>query len=300
MQLYRKTTAGSFLLTLTILTTLTYAHNITRLLAKHSEFSTFNHYLTLTHLAADINERTIITICAIDNSAISAFLSKHLSIYSIKNILSLHVFLDYFSAKKLHQITNGTALVATMFQATGNAPGSSGLINITDLKGGKVGFTPKDNDSTIPSHFIKAVKEVPYNISIIQISTVLPNQATEVPTPTLTELNIIGIMSGHDCKVFTDKLLANFDDFKTYDDNVDGWLTLFCLMDDVFKAFLPKFKNLIVAGKAAVLEYHGIRVYQSMSMLRSNNGLMNTLLCLGPFVNAETKFRLQSHQITLS
>lgn len=48
-------------------------------------------------------------------------------------------------------------------------------------------------------------------------------------------------------------------------------------MDDVFKAFLPKFKNLTVAGKAAVLEYHGIPVYQSMSMLRSNNGLMNTL-----------------------
>ncbi|KAM2358402.1 hypothetical protein ACFX1X_007229 [Malus domestica] len=80
MQLRGKTTAGSLLLTLTLLTTLTYAHNITRLLAKHSEFSTFNHYLILTHLAADINERTIITICAINNSAISAFLSKHFSI----------------------------------------------------------------------------------------------------------------------------------------------------------------------------------------------------------------------------
>ncbi|KAM1000498.1 hypothetical protein ACFX13_007253 [Malus domestica] len=84
-------------------------------------------------------------------------------------------------------------------------------------------------------------------------------------------------MSGHSCKVFPDKLLANSDAFKTYDDNVDGGLTLFCLMDDVFKAFLPKFKNLTVAGKTAVLKYHGILVYQSMSMLRSNNGLMNIL-----------------------
>ncbi|KAM0997258.1 hypothetical protein ACFX2I_007114 [Malus domestica] len=128
-----------------------------------------------------------------------------------------------------------------MIQATGNASSSSGLINITNLKGGKVGFTPKDNDGTIPSHFVKAVKEVPYNISIIQISTLLPNQATEAPTPALAELNIIRIMSSHGCKVFTDKLIANSNDFKTYDDNVDGWLTLFCLMDDVFKAFLPKF-----------------------------------------------------------
>ncbi|KAM2358403.1 hypothetical protein ACFX1X_007230 [Malus domestica] len=100
---------------------------------------------------------------------------------------------------------------------------------------------------------------------------------SQSPTPAPAELNITGIMSGHGCKVFTDKLLANSDAFKTYDDNVDGGLTLFCLMDDVFKAFLPKFKNLTVAGKTAVLEYHDILVYQSMSMLRSNNGLMNIL-----------------------
>ncbi|KAM1206438.1 hypothetical protein FF1_007083 [Malus domestica] len=100
---------------------------------------------------------------------------------------------------------------------------------------------------------------------------------SQSPTPAPAELNITGIMSGHGCKVFIDKLLANSDAFKTYDDNVDGGLTLFCLMDDVFKAFLPKFKNLTVAGKTAVLEYHDILVYQSMSMLRSNNGLMNIL-----------------------
>ncbi|CAN6691605.1 unnamed protein product [Malus baccata var. baccata] len=234
MQLRGKTTADSLLLTLTLLTTLTHAHNITRLFAKHSEFSTFNHYLTLTHLAADINERTIIT--------------------------------------KLHQITNGTALVATMFQATGNASGSFDLINITDLKGGKVSFTPMDNDDTIPSHFVKAVKEQ------TQVTSLLPAQnMSQSSTPAPAELNITGIMSGHGCKVFIDKLLANSDAFKTYDDNVDGGLTLFCLMDDAFKAFLPKFKNLTVAGKTTVLEYHGILVYQSMSMLRSNNGLMNIL-----------------------
>ncbi|TQD92182.1 hypothetical protein C1H46_022220 [Malus baccata] len=100
---------------------------------------------------------------------------------------------------------------------------------------------------------------------------------SQSPTPAPAELNITGIMSGHGCKVFIDKFLANSNAFKTYDDNVDGGLTLFCLMDDVFKAFLPKFKNLIVAGKTTVLEYHGILVYQSMLMLRSNNGLMNIL-----------------------
>ncbi|KAM2057887.1 hypothetical protein FF1_030355 [Malus domestica] len=298
MQLRRATTAGAFLLTLTLLTTLTEAHNITRLLAKHPEFSTFNHYLTLTHLAADINDRTTITVCAVDNSAMSALLSKHLSIYSIKNILSLHVLLDYFGAKKLHQITNGTALAATMYQATGSAAGSSGFVNITDLKGGKVGFSPEANDGTFPSHFVKSVEEVPYNISIIQISTLLPNQAAEAPTPAPAELNITGIMSAHGCKVFADTLLANSDAFKTYEGNLNGGLTVFCPMDDALKAFLPKFKNLTAAGKAALLEYHGIPVYQSMSMLKSNNGLTNTLATDGA---SKFDFTIQNdgQQVTL-
>ncbi|BFG29895.1 hypothetical protein CerSpe_161690 [Prunus speciosa] len=277
MQLRRATAAGALLLTLTLLTTLAQAHNITRILAKHPEFSTFNHYLTLTHLAAEINQHTTITVCAVDNSAMSALLAKSPSIYTIKNILSLHVLLDYFGTKKLHQITNGTALAATMFQATGSAPGSAGFVNITDLKGGKVGFTPEDNDGTFPAHFVKSVEELPYNISVIHISSILPSQAALAPAPGPAELNITSIMSAHGCKVFADTLLANPDAFKTYEDNVGGGLTVFCPMDEAFKAFLPKFKNLTTAGKAALLEYHGVPVYQSMATLKSNNGLQNTL-----------------------
>ncbi|KAL6284277.1 hypothetical protein ACE6H2_015206 [Prunus campanulata] len=277
MQLRRATAAGALLLTLTLLTTLAQAHNITRILAKHPEFSTFNHYLTLTHLAAEINQRTTITVCAVDNSAMSALLTKSPSIYTIKNILSLHVLLDYFGAKKLHQITNGTALAATMFQATGSAPGSAGFVNITDLKGGKVGFTPEDNDGTFPAQFVKSVEELPYNISVIHISSILPSQAALAPAPGPAELNITGIMSAHGCKVFADTLLANPDAFKTYEDSVGGGLTVFCPMDEAFKAFLPKFKNLTKAGKVALLEYHGVPVYQSIATLKSNNGLQNTL-----------------------
>ncbi|KHN08266.1 Fasciclin-like arabinogalactan protein 2 [Glycine soja] len=89
--------------TLFLLTTLFDAHNITNILAKHPEFSTFNHYLTLTHLAPKINSKTTIIVYVIDNAAMSDLLSKHLSIYTIKNALSLHILLDYyFGAKKLH------------------------------------------------------------------------------------------------------------------------------------------------------------------------------------------------------
>jgi hypothetical protein len=160
------------LLLLFLLPSSSHAHNITQILGQHPEFSTFNHYLTITHLASEINRRLTITVLAVDNAAMASLLSKHLSVYTIKNVLSLHVLVDYFGSKKLHQITNGTALTATMFQATGAAPGSSGYVNITDLKAGKVGFGTEDNGGKLNAVYVKSVKEIPYNVSILQISQV--------------------------------------------------------------------------------------------------------------------------------
>ncbi|KAL3508365.1 hypothetical protein ACH5RR_027766 [Cinchona calisaya] len=260
---------------LMLLPSSTEAHNITKILAEFPEFSTFNHYLSKTHLADEINSRETITVCAVDNAGMADLLSKNLSIYALKNVLSFHVLLDYFGAKKLHQITNGTALAATMFQATGRAPGSSGFVNITDLKGGKVGFSAVDNGG-IEATFDKSLKEIPYNISVIQISKILSSPDAEAPTPGPSQMNITGIMSAHGCKVFAETLLASPAQ-KTFDDNLDGGLTIFCPGDDAMKNFLPKFKNLTVDGKQAVLEYHGVPIYQSFSMLKSNNGPINTL-----------------------
>ncbi|XP_057461938.1 fasciclin-like arabinogalactan protein 1 [Actinidia eriantha] len=254
----------------------TEAHNITRILNKFPDFSTFNHYLTATHLAQEINNRQTITVCAVDNTAMADLLSKHLSIYAIKNVLSFHVLLDYFGAKKLHQITNGTALAATMFQVTGTASGSSGFVNITDFKGGKVGFGAEENGGKIDAVFVKSLEEVPYNISVIHISKILPSAEAEAPTPGPSQLNLTSVMSSHGCKVFAETLLVS-DAEKTFEDNLDGGLTVFCPGDDAFKNFLPKYKNLTAAGKQSLMEFHGVPVYQSLAMLKSNNGLMNTL-----------------------
>ncbi|KAL8131747.1 fasciclin-like arabinogalactan protein 1 [Apium graveolens] len=256
--------------------TLTSAHNITAILNKYPEFSTFNHYLTETHLAAEINRRITITVCAVDNAGMADLLAKHLSISAMKNVLSLHVLLDYFGAKKLHQITDGTALAATMFQATGTATGTSGFVNITDLKGGKVGFGAEDNGGVLPASFVKSIDERPYNLSVIQISQILNSPEAEAPAPAPSSQNITKLMSAHGCKVFADALSAS-DAQKTYEDNLDGGLTIFCPLDDAFKKFAPKFKNLTIAGKQALLESHAMPVYESMQMLKQNNGLMNTL-----------------------
>ncbi|CAI0378795.1 unnamed protein product [Linum tenue] len=272
-----RSSAALLLLLAPLLLSAVSGHNITRLLAKHPEFSTFNHYLTLTHLADEINRRTTITVCAVDNAAMDALLASRPTIYTVKNILSLHVLLDYFGPKKLHQITNGTALAATLFQATGSAPGSSGFVNITDIRGGKVALGPEDNGGSLNVFFVKGVEELPYNISVIQISKILPSDVAAAPTPAPAAMNLTGIMSAHGCKVFADTLLAYPDASKTFQESMDGGLTVFCPMDDPFKAFLPRFKNLTAAGKVSLLEFFGVPVYMSMSMLKSNNGVMNTL-----------------------
>lgn len=252
------------------------AHNITRILAKHPEFSTFNHYLTITHLAAEINRRLTITVLAVDNAAMNAILDKHLSVGTLKNVLSLHVLVDYFGTKKLHQISNGTTLTSTMFQATGAAAGTAGYVNITDLKGGKVGFGAEDNGSDLNAVFVKSVDEIPYNISVLHISQVLTSPEAEAPTPSPSNLNITAILSKQGCKSFAD-LISTSGALKTFDDNLEGGLTIFCASDAAVSAFMPKYKNLTNAQKVSFVLYHGVPVYQSLQMLKSNNGVMNTL-----------------------
>ncbi|KAM0072809.1 putative fasciclin-like arabinogalactan protein [Helianthus debilis subsp. tardiflorus] len=266
------------LLTITTTTT-TNGHNITRILQKNQEFSTFNHYLTLTHLAGEINRRQTITVCAVDNAAMSDLTAKGLSLETIKNVLSLHVFADYYGAKKLHEITKGSTSTATMYQATGEAPGTTGFVHITDAKGGKVRFTPEDNPSQTDVVFVKSVLEMPYNISVIQISQVLNSPEAMAPT-SAPDLNLTSLLQRDGCKSFYN-LLTTSGAIGTFLSSVDGGVTVFCPSDDAVKEFGPKYKNLTAEGKTALLLYHGVPTYNSMGMLRSSNGLMNTLATEG-------------------
>ncbi|GMI70914.1 FASCICLIN-like arabinogalactan 2 [Hibiscus trionum] len=270
----------TLLLLLLSFSTPTNAHNITLILAKYPQFSTFNHYLTATHLASQINRRQTITVLALDNTAMSSLLSRHFSLYTLKNVLSLHVLVDYFGSKKLHRISKGSTLTSTMFQATGAAQGTSGYVNITNLKGGKVGFGAEDNEGKLDATFVKSVKEIPYNISIVQISHPLDSTEAEAPTAAPSELNLTEIMSKQGCKAFADLLIATGAD-EAFNQNIDAGLTVFCPTDKVVRDFMPKYKNLTAPKKKSLVLYHGIPVYMNMQMLKTNTGIMNTLATEG-------------------
>ncbi|KAI0488784.1 hypothetical protein KFK09_028623 [Dendrobium nobile] len=259
----------------------THGFNITKILATHPDFSTFNHYLTATHLASEINRRQTITVLAIDNAAMSPLLAKHLSLPTLKNVLSLHVLVDYYGAKKLHQITHGTALASSLFQATGAAPGTSGFVNITDHRAGLVSFAATSDDSSAPlppsSSFVKSLNEQPYNLSIIQISKPLSSPEAEAPAAAPAPVNLTDLMTRKGCALFAGLLSADADTLKTFTESAEGGLTVFCPIDPAVKAFLPVYKNLTADGKASLLLYHGYPVYSSLQGLKSNNGVVTTL-----------------------
>ncbi|CAM8948686.1 unnamed protein product [Rhodiola kirilowii] len=264
----------------------TNAHNITHILSGRPSLTTFNHYLTVTHLATEINRRKTITVLVVDNSAMSVLLSKRLSIQTIKNVLSLHVLVDYFGAKKLHNITGGSTLASSIYQASGAAPGTSGFVNITNLKNGKVGFGTQDGK--LNAFFEKSIYEKAYNISVQQISQLLNSDQAEAPA-SAPSVNLTVAMN-KECKAFADLLIAT-KTVSLFYDNVDGGLTVFCPTDAVVKAFMPKYNNLTAAQKEALLLFHGVPLFQTLQDLKSNNGNLSTLASAG---NDKYQFTVQN------
>nr|XP_010928138.1 fasciclin-like arabinogalactan protein 1 [Elaeis guineensis] len=270
-------------------------HNITEILAEHPEFSTFNHYLTATHLAGEINRRKTITVLAVSNAGMAPLLAKHLNVYALKNALSLHVLVDYFGAQKLHQLNGGTAASSSLFQATGAAPGTTGFVNITNHRAGRVSFAA----DSAPANFVKSIKEISYDLAIIQISSALSSPEAEAPTPAPAQVNLTTLMAKKGCKTFADLLVATGDAENTFESNVGGGLTVFCPIDQTMKAFMPKFKNLTADGKLSVLLYHGIPVYNSIQMLKSSNGVVNTLATDGTAKNYNFTVQNDGEVVTL-
>ncbi|KAG6385641.1 hypothetical protein SASPL_154477 [Salvia splendens] len=133
------------------------------------------------------------------------FLSNDLTLGAIKNVLSLHILLDYFDADKLlFLLPNGTAESPTLFQ-----PPAS--VQITNLNGRNVAFSPKD--AAAATTFVKSVEIIS---SALLIS---------VATPAPSEANLTAAMLGHGCSVFAAAEQA----FEA--NNVTG-LTVFCLVDE--------------------------------------------------------------------
>lgn len=146
------------------------AFNVTLILNQYSDFSNFNNYLSQTGLASQINSRQTITLLAVDNGAVSSLSGK--SNDEIKNILSVHVVLDYYDVKKLQNLPNKTNILTTLFQSSGMASGQQGFLNVT-VNNGNIAFGSAVKGSQLGANLVKSVASQPYNISVLQVSSVI-------------------------------------------------------------------------------------------------------------------------------
>ncbi|XP_010265495.2 PREDICTED: fasciclin-like arabinogalactan protein 14 [Nelumbo nucifera] len=178
-------TAAILVLSLFLAFASTEAFNITRLLSQYSDFSNFNDYLTQTKLADSINRRQTITVLAVDNGAVSSLSGKSPDL--IKKVLSLHVILDYYDIDKIKKLSNKSTILTTLFQSTGVAVNKQGFLNVTRFASGEVRFGSAVKGSSLDAQLIKKVAAQPYNLSVLQVSSVIYPTGIEdikfTPTP---------------------------------------------------------------------------------------------------------------------
>ncbi|KAL6569411.1 Envelope glycoprotein gp160 [Orobanche minor] len=257
------------------------ATNITQILSAYPDYSEFNNLLTQTKLADEINSRAPVTVCVLPNGALSSFTGNYpLSV--LKNILSLHVLLDYFDGQNLHKITNGSVLSTTLYQTTGNSVGELGFVNITLLEGGKVGFGSGAPGAPLDSYFTKPVKQIPYNVSVIEISkAIAPSAILTAPAPSASDVNVTALLEKAGCKTFASLVVSN-GVLKVYLSAMDTGLTIFAPNDEAFKAAgTPDLSKLTNAEVVSILQYHALASYSPIGTLKQTKGKLTTLATNG-------------------
>jgi len=161
----------------------TSAFNITRLLGRHPELSTFNDYLTQTQISQQINSRNTITVLVVHNKAMAGISGKPLDV--IKMILSLHVVLDYYDVQKLTTLPNRTTILTTLFQSSGVAENQQGFLNASLINEGEIAFGSAEKGSNLTAKLVTSVAAQPYNISVLQITSLIlpPGIVLAAPSP---------------------------------------------------------------------------------------------------------------------
>ncbi|KAM0865737.1 hypothetical protein ACQ4PT_043073 [Festuca glaucescens] len=255
------------------------AHNITAILEGYSEYSLYNSYLSQTKVCDEINSRSTVTSLVLTNGAMSSLVSN-LSLADVKNALRLLTLLDYYDPKKLHSLHGGSELTTTLYQTTGDASGDMGHVNITNLRGGKVGFASAQPGAKFQATYTKSVKEEPYNLSVLEVSDPItfPGLFTAASA---ASTNLTALLEKAGCKRFA-ALIVSSGVIKTYQAAMDKGLTLFAPTDDAFHAKgLPDLTKLTAADLVTLLEYHALPQYAPKASLKTIRGGIPTLASTG-------------------
>lgn len=192
---------------------------------------------------------------------------------SLKTSFCLHILLDYFDNKKLHSIPDGSSLTTSLYQTTGPKSGNVGAVNITDSKGGSVRFGSGTPGSNLTSSYSKSVEQIPYNISVIEITA--PIIAPELLNPAASVDNITAVLEKAGCKTFA-ALLSQSGVLKLYQNQLDKGITIFAPNDEAFKAKgVPDLSKLSNAELVSLLQFHALSTYAPIGTLKTTKGKDN-------------------------
>jgi uncharacterized surface protein with fasciclin (FAS1) repeats len=261
--------------------------NITDILAVHPAFIDISAALSRTGVVVEIENRTTVTVLAVDNAAAAAATqTQRLQPEELKRAVSLHVLLDYLDDAKFSGIQGGFALYTTLYQASGNASEGDGIVNITTHRGGRVAFTAAAETTGAPpatALYLKPVQTAPYNILVLQVNALmisLPLTAVHAPapapgaTPRSTDL-----LSKNGCRGFAVLINASDNAAAAYERAMaaGAGLTMFCPSDKAVAVFNHTFANLTADAQVSLLLYHGVAAHYTVESLKAINGAVSTL-----------------------
>lgn len=148
------------------------AFDITKILNQYTDYTIFNEELSRTRVAEEINMRTSVTVLVISNGAMSAVTSQKEG--SIADIMRIHVVLDYYDSAKIKTLKNETTLT-TLYQTTGSADKEQGFITV-NKENNEIKLGSAVSGSQMSARVNKVVTSVPYDVSVIEISSpIIPN-----------------------------------------------------------------------------------------------------------------------------
>lgn len=271
------------------------SHNITAILDNFPNYSMQNSLMSSTKIADEVNSRQTLTCLVLLNSAMSA-LAGNRTPSSLKNALRLLVLLDYFDPQKLHDIDGGSAVSTTLYQTTGEAVGQQGFVNITDYRGGRVAFRSAVPGSKFASMYTRSVRQIPYNISVLEISAPIVFDGLFEGSP--PDANITAVLENAGCKTFA-ALISSTGMIKIFQDAAAKGLTLFAPNDEAFKAKgIPDLNSLSKADLVALLQYHAVASYAPKDSLKTAHHPIATMAS-GAAGNYEISISSQGDDVTI-
>ncbi|KAK8574969.1 hypothetical protein V6N13_033812 [Hibiscus sabdariffa] len=146
--------------------------DISKILSTSSDFSDFDNMLKETGVADEINNKETVTVLAVSNGNLGALSGQTTEVK--KMVMSVHVVLDFYDETKLNKShTNSSKILTTLYQQSGQARNQAGFLNMTNTGNGPVVFSSAAPNSNLVSQLVKEVYTKPYDISVLQVSSLI-------------------------------------------------------------------------------------------------------------------------------